>query len=106
LTHWNKNSSIFFFFPRHFSVSFFQAVFPPIFQLVFLPFFQYGIEKKVNPDEEEEDEDEEGFGSSASKKEEEDPVMRKLELCCDPRAVSPELVEKEKSESREYIERE
>ncbi len=40
-------------------------------------FYQYGIEKKVNPDEEEEDEDEEGFGSTASKKEDDDPVMRK-----------------------------
>jgi len=42
-----------------------------------LVFYQYGIEKKVNPDEEEEDEDEEGFGSTASKKEDDDPVMRK-----------------------------
>ena len=38
--------------------------------------FQYGIEKKADPDEEEEDEDDEGFGSSKSK-EDEDPVMRK-----------------------------
>ena len=41
---------------------------------------QYGIEKKVNPDEEEEDEDEEGFGSGNSKKDDEDPVMREFRL--------------------------
>jgi hypothetical protein len=38
---------------------------------------QYGIEKKVDPDEEEDEDDEEGFGSSSKKEEDDDPVMRK-----------------------------
>ena len=41
--------------------------------------FQYGIEKRVDPDEEEdEDEDDEEFGTSAKKDDQpEDPVARK-----------------------------
>ena len=50
----------------------FRSFFDP-----FLILFQYGIEKKVDPDEEEDEDDELGFGSAAKKEEDDDPVMRK-----------------------------
>jgi hypothetical protein len=41
------------------------------------PYFQYGIEKRNNPDEEEEDDDEEFPNANGRNDEDDDPVMRK-----------------------------